>query len=152
MASAQPWTRPARPRRPLRTGLLVGAVVLLLCCVGAAGLGAWNVQAVRRATGPVRESVDGFLREVSAGDTAAAYGRLCADTRSRWSQLGFTQWLRTPPRIDGHEILKVSVATERGRPRGSVRVRLTRAGAPVEERDVPVVAEGDRWRVCGDPY
>ena len=152
MASEQPWSRPARPRRPLRTGLVVAAVGLLLCCVGAAGLGAWNVQVARRTTGPVRTSADGFLREVAAGDTAAAYRRLCADTRSRWSQLGFGQWIRTPPLLTGHEIVGVRVATERGRPHGAVTVRLTRPGVPVEQRTVTVVAEDGGWRVCGDPY
>lgn len=152
MASEQPWTRPARPRRPVRAGLLFAALAVALCCVGVAGLGAWNVQVVGQASGPVRDTADGFFRELTAGDTGGAYGRLCADARSRWSPIGFAQWVRTPPRVTGYEIVNVSVATSGGRPRGTVRIRLTRVGGAEEERKLPVVKEDGRWRICGDPF
>ncbi|MFC4017410.1 hypothetical protein ACFOW4_05560 [Micromonospora sp. GCM10011542] len=136
----------------MRTGLAFAGFGVALCCVGVAGLGAWNLQTVRGAAGPVRETADGFLREVTAGDTAGAYERLCADARGRWSPIGFTSWVRTPPVVSDYEITDVSVATEGGRPRGTVTVRLTRDGGVSEERRLPVVREGDDWRVCGDPF
>ncbi|MEH0973832.1 hypothetical protein V6U77_22155 [Micromonospora sp. CPCC 205546] len=152
MGAEQPWSRPARRGRPMRTGLVFAGVTVLLCCVGVAGLGAWNVQVVTQASGPVRETADGFLRSVAAGDTDGAYDRLCADARSRWSPIGFTSWLRTPPVVDGYEIVDVSVATRGGRPRGTVTVRLTRDSGLTEQRELSVVREDGDWRVCGDPY
>jgi hypothetical protein len=136
----------------MRTGLAFVGFGVALCCVGVAGLGAWNLQTVRGAAGPVRETADGFLREVTAGDSAGAYERLCADARGRWSPIGFTSWVRTPPVVSDYEITDVSVSTEGGRPRGTVTVRLTRDGGVTEERRLPVVREGDDWRVCGDPF
>lgn len=132
--------------------LAVAALALLWCCIGAAGLGAFSFQSVFRASGPVRATADGFLREVTAGDTGRAYDRLCRTARARWSPDGFAQWVRTPPVITRYEITDVSVATRGGRPRGTVSVRLTRATGPADERKLVVVKESARWRVCGDPF
>ncbi|WP_420118608.1 hypothetical protein [Micromonospora sp.] len=152
MSVQQAWTRPARRRRPVRTGLFLGGLAVGLCLVGVAGLGLWNVQVVAGATGPVRETADGFLRELSAGEVEQAYRRLCAPTRSRWSEVGFAGWVRTPPVVTGYEILDVSVRTKGGRPAGEVAVRVTRDGGADEQRRLPVVKEDGKWRVCGDPY
>ncbi|SCL31752.1 protein of unknown function [Micromonospora rhizosphaerae] len=152
MGEEQPWTRPARPRRPVHTGLVLGGWGLGLCLVGVAGLAVWNVQVVLQAKGPVRQTAEDFFREVAAGDTDRAYDRLCSDTRSRWSQVGFGSWVRTPPQVNGWEITDVSVATLGGRPRGTVTVRVTRDGGDSEERKLPVVQEHGKWRVCGDPF
>lgn len=141
-----------RSRRPVRTGLLLGGLTMLLCLVGVAGLGAWNMQVVTQAGGPVRETADGFFQELSAGDVERAYQRLCAQARSRWSEVGFAGWARTPPAVTGYEILDVSVRTKAGRPIGEVTVRVTREGGTAEERRLPVVKEDGEWRVCGDPY
>ncbi|MEH0938067.1 Rv0361 family membrane protein [Micromonospora psammae] len=146
------WTRPARARRPLRTGLVLGGLTMALCLVGVAGLGTWNVQVVTGASGPVRDTADGFFREVAAGDVDQAYQRLCAQARSRWSEVGFAGWVRTPPLVSGYEIVDVSVRTKAGRPVGEVTVRVTRDGGAAEERRLPVVKEDGEWRVCGDPY
>ncbi|MDO3705711.1 hypothetical protein Q3W71_28985 [Micromonospora sp. C28SCA-DRY-2] len=152
MGGEQRWSRPARRRRPLRAGLVFAGMGVALCCVGVAGLGAWNVQVVTRASGPVRETADEFLRQVTAGDTDGAYERLCADARTRWSEIGFTSWVRTPPVVSDYEIVDVSVATRRGRPHGTVSVKLTRDSGATEERTLSVVNEDGGWRVCGDPY
>ncbi|TDC84324.1 hypothetical protein E1193_06250 [Micromonospora sp. KC606] len=152
MGGEQGWTRPARPRRPVRTSLLLGGFAIILCLVGVAGLGAWNVQVVTGASGPVRQTVDGFLRELSAGEVERAYDRLCARARERWSEVGFTGWVRTPPVVTGYEVQRVSVRTKAGRPVGEVAVRLTREGGAGEQRTVSVVKEDGGWRVCGDPF
>ncbi|WP_341715676.1 hypothetical protein QQG74_16585 [Micromonospora sp. FIMYZ51] len=148
----QPWSRPARRRQPVRAGLVLAGAAVALCCVGVAGLGAWNVQVVTQAAGPVRETADGFLRQVTVGDTDGAYQRLCTDARTRWSELGFTSWVRTPPVVRDYEILDVSVATRSGRPVGTVTVRLTRESGTTEQRELSVVRDDAGWRVCGDPY
>ncbi|KXK60774.1 hypothetical protein AWW66_17070 [Micromonospora rosaria] len=146
------WERPARPGRPVRAGLVLAGCAVALCCVGVSGLGLWNVQVIWRADGPVRDTADGFLRELTAGNTDAAYDRLCADTRTRWSRIGFDRWVRTPPEVTGYRVVDVSVSTRDGRPRGTVTARLDRASGVAEERRLSVVRDGDGWRVCGDPY
>ncbi|MGC5022283.1 hypothetical protein [Micromonospora sp. DT47] len=152
MGGEQAWTRPARPRRPVRTGLVLGGFAMILCLVGVAGLGVWNVQVITQASGPVRETADGFFHEVSAGEVDRAYERLCAQARSRWSEVGFAGWVKTPPVVSGYEIVDVSVRTKAGRPTGEVVVRVTRDGGASEERTLPVVREKGEWRVCGDPF
>ncbi|MFI2713483.1 hypothetical protein ACH495_25510 [Micromonospora sp. NPDC018662] len=152
MGGEQVWHRPARRRRPARAGVLVAGLGLGTCLIGVAGLAVWNAQVVLQAGGPVRETADGFFRDVAAGDTDGAYERLCAEARSRWSQAGFGSWVRTPPVVSGYEIVDVSVSTRAGRPRGTVVVRLNRDGGGSEQREVPVVPEDGGWRVCGDPF
>ncbi|MEU1847235.1 Rv0361 family membrane protein [Micromonospora sediminicola] len=152
MGREQGWHRPARRRRPVRAGVLVAVLGLGTCLVGVAGLAVWNAQVVLQADGPVRETADGFFRDVAAGDTDRAYERLCRDARGRWSQAGFGSWVRTPPVVSGYEIVDVSVATRGGRPRGTVVVRINRDGGGSEERELPVVPEDGGWRVCGDPF
>ncbi|MER7892741.1 hypothetical protein AB0C04_24910 [Micromonospora sp. NPDC048909] len=135
----------------MRTGLAFTGIGVALCCVGVSGLGVWNLQLVTQAAGPVRETTDEFMRSVTVGDTDGAYERLCADARGRWSEIGFTSWMRTPPMVRDYEITDVSVTTRGGRPRGTVTVELTRDSGATEERKLPVVREDGQWRVCGDP-
>lgn len=151
MGKEQAWSRPARPRRPVRTGLVLAGLGLGLCLIGVAGLAVWNVQVMLQANGPVRRTADTFLREVAAGDTDRAYEKLCRTARSKWSAVGFGSWVRTPPQVTGYQITDVSVSTRRGIPHASVKVRLTREGGASEERNLPVVQEDGKWRVCGDP-
>ncbi|SBT41453.1 Rv0361 family membrane protein [Micromonospora auratinigra] len=152
MGERQGWNRSARRRRPLRAGVLVGGLGVGLCLVGVAGVAVWNAQVVLQANGPVRETADTFLRQVAAGETGPAYGKLCREARGKWSEVGFGSWVRTPPQVSGYEIVDVSVATRGGRPRGTVTVRLTRDGGGSEERQLPVVQEDGEWRICGDPF
>ncbi|MFG2052461.1 hypothetical protein ACGFI9_00395 [Micromonospora sp. NPDC048930] len=152
MGREQGWTKPARRRRPMRASVLVGGLGIGMCLVGIAGLAVWNMQVVLQANGPVRETADTFFRQVAAGDTDQAYEKLCRDARGKWSQVGFGSWVRTPPQVSGYQIVDVSVATRGGRPRGTVKVRLTREGGASEERELPVVQEDGKWRVCGDPF
>lgn len=129
---------------------MVAGWSLALCVVGAGGLGVFSFQSVWGASGPVRDTADGFLHEVAGGDPGAAYDRLCTESRSRWSRDGFSQWLRTPPLVTGYEITDVSVATRRGRPRGEVSFRLDRQFGLSDARKLPVVREDGHWRICGD--
>ncbi len=46
----------------MRTGLACAGFGATRCCVGVAWLGAGNLQTVRAAAGPVRETADGLRR------------------------------------------------------------------------------------------
>lgn len=132
-------------------GVLAG-VALLFCCVGAAGLGAWNLQAVYRASGPARAAADAFLRDVAAGNPSAAYDRLCPDTRARISRDRFAQRVRALPGIRKYQIKDVSVATDRSELKGTVTAKVTWDTGVFEDRELAVVTVDGSWRVCGDPF
>jgi Domain of unknown function (DUF4878) len=151
MAYRPPLRRPGRPR-PLRgAGGIVG-VALLFCLVGVAGLGAYNLQAVYRASGPARDAADAFLRDVAAGDLPAAYNRLCPDTRDRLSRDAFAQRVRALPRIRTYEVRDVSVATNRAELKGTVTADVTWDTGVPEPRTLTMVTVDGDWRVCGDPF
>lgn len=135
----------------LRTALLVVGLVVFVCCVGAAGLGAWNYQLLRGTSGPVRAAADGFLRDVSSdGSAAAAYDQMCPATRDRWTREEFVRRATGPDAVIRYAIEQVKVATRDGQPEGTVSTRLVRRSGAVDNRKLQVVKDGDNWRVCGD--
>jgi hypothetical protein len=145
-------SHPARRRRTRRGALVLTGAVLLVCCVGAGGLGLWNYQFVRQSSGPARDTADAFLRELSAGDSAAAYDRLCGATRDRWSREGLAQLVIARGKISRYAIRDVALATERGRMRGTVTAELTRESGAVDSHKLTVIKDEGRWVVCGDPF
>jgi|GEM_PF-1568059 hypothetical protein len=153
MGTESPWRRAGRRPQRVRGLLSLAAAGVFVCCVGAAGLGAWNYQHVRQSSGAARESAEAFLRDVVAGDPDGAYDRLCADTRQRWSRDDFVRRLAVPPTITRYDIEDVQVASDQeGQLRGTVVATLTRRSGAVDRREMPMVKDGDRWRVCGDPF
>jgi hypothetical protein len=132
-------------------GLLIG-VTLVLCLVGAAGLGVYNLQAVYRASGPAKQAAEAFLRDVAAGDLAGAYERLCPDTRARLSRDAFAQRVSALPRMRAYEIRDVSVATNKTELKGTVMANVTWANGVPESRSLTMVTVDGAWRVCGDPF
>lgn len=140
-----------RPRRRWRVVSLVCAAVLLLCVVGAAGLGLWSYQSVRGTAAPARATAERFLARLVDGDPTGAYALLCAATRGRWTQPEFTRVTATT-RLARYEVREVRVVTRGGRPQATVTVRLTHRSGPQEVRAVPVVRVDGAWWVCGDPY
>jgi hypothetical protein len=146
------FTHPTRPRRTARAVLLGAAVVVLVCLVGATGLGLWNYQSVRGAREPARQVAEAFLGDLVVGDAAAAYDRLCAGTRDRWQRLEFVRWIGGQPAISRYTVREVSVATRDGRPHGTVTAELTERSGKVRSHPLTVVNEDGDWRVCGDPY
>jgi hypothetical protein len=142
-----------RPRRALRRVLLlVVGLTLFVCCVGAAGLGAWNYQSIRRAAGPAQQAADRFLGDVRSGDQSGAYDRLCADTRARWSRPQFALRVSTPPTINRYAIENVKITSKDGQQRAAVSVALTRDSGAVDNHTLPMVKGDDGWQVCGDPF
>ncbi|MFY1670702.1 hypothetical protein ACN27G_12150 [Plantactinospora sp. WMMB334] len=147
-----PGRRTGRPPRRFRGVLSVVAAGLFVCCVGATGLGAWNYQHVRQSSGAAREAAEAFLHDVTSGDAAGAYDRLCVDTRERWSREEFERRLAVPPTISRYAVDDVEVASDRGQLRGTVTATLTRRSGATDRREMPMVRDGDQWRVCGDPF
>lgn len=152
MAFEQPLRYGPRPRRWLRAVLLSLGVVVLLCAVGAAGLGLWSYQSVRAAYAPAQAAAEQFLTRLVDGDAAGAYALLCATTRQRWPQPEFTRLAAAPPLVR-YVVRDVQVTSRGGRPRAAVTVGLIRQSGGQEVRVMPVVRDTDSaWRVCGDPF
>jgi Domain of unknown function (DUF4878) len=152
MAYEPGYGHPTRPRRTLRSTLLLVGVALLVCCVGATGLGLWNLQAVRRSVEPARRVAEAFLGDLTVGDAPAAYDRLCVATRDRWQRLEFVRWVAIQPQVSQYAVDDVSVVTSNGQLRATVTARLTHESGKVVTHALPVVREDGDWRVCGDPY
>ncbi|GAB3978808.1 hypothetical protein V1634_34260 [Plantactinospora veratri] len=152
MAYELPGGRGARRPRRLRGVLSVVAAGLFVCCVGAAGLGAWNYQHVRQSSGAARDAAEAFLQDVTSGDAGGAYDRLCVDTRERWSREEFERRLAVPPTITRYAVDDVTVASDQGRLRATATAELTRRSGVVDRREMPMVKDGDQWHVCGDPF
>lgn len=152
MAYETPLGYRARPPHRLRLALLLLGLSVLVCAVGAAGLGAWNYQSVRHAAGPARQAADGFLREVAADDVAGAYDRLCPATRQRLSAQEFARRVRALPKLGRHTIGEVRVATDDGEFRATAQAQLTWDSGVVEAHTLQLVTDQGAWRVCGDPF
>ena len=152
MAYETPLGYRARPPRRLRLALLLLGLSVLVCTIGAAGLGAWNYQSVRRAAEPARQTADGFLRQVAADDVTAAYDRLCPATRERISAPEFARRVHTLPKLGRHTIGDVRVSTDKGEFRATAQAQLIWESGVAEERTLQLVTDKGDWRVCGDPF
>jgi len=142
---------PPRRKRTIRIVLIVVAALALLCCGGVA-LGAVAFRSIQESTGPVRDTVDGFLGHLKADETDAAYTSLCARTKGRYSESDFATTVHNRPRLAGYTILNTNVSNVNGQVSGGVTARLTYTDGSSEPHQFPLVKEGDAWRICGQPY
>jgi len=145
---------PAPPRRPrrLRTILIVVGVVAFLCCAGAVIGGVTLFRSANSANNAVRDATESFVTDLQSGDYAGAYGQLCADTRTAFSQSQFSQGVQSQPRITSHNLTGSSVSNVNGRVSAQVAMDLTLDSGFVERHIFVLVKEGGVWKVCGQPY
>ncbi|OZV82220.1 hypothetical protein CA850_07895 [Micromonospora echinospora] len=144
----QPVPAPSAPRRTTRTILIVVGVVLVLCCLGGSIGGFWLYRTVKDAVGPASDSATTYLDAMRRGDHSAAYGQLCAPTRSRISEADFTRMQAAQPRLREYEITGVNVTSTNGRTEGSATVRLTQENGTETTQLFRLVKEDGTWRVC----
>jgi hypothetical protein len=143
---------PPKKRNNLRLVLIIVGAVLVVCCGGAIGGGIWLFKNVQGAVAPAREAADGFIRDLEAGNYGGAYGRLCQQTKDRFSQAEFEQGVRGQPALTGHRIMGVSVNNVNGRQSGLVTAELTYTSGFVDRHTFPLSLENGSWKVCGQPY
>ena len=142
---------PPRRNRTTRIVLIVVAALVLLCCGGVA-VSAFTFRSIQESTGPVRDTVDGFLGHLKADETDAAYASLCASTKGRYSETDFTTTVHNRPRLANYSIVNTSVSNVNGRVSGAVTARLTYTDGSSEPHLFPLVKEDDAWLICGQPY
>jgi hypothetical protein len=130
--------------------IIVVLVVVLCCVVGS--IGGYLIYRAVSSTAPAVTAANHFLDDLTAGDDAAAYQRLCTTTQANYTLDEFTAAVQGQPHIRRHRVVGVSTSTVNGTRTALVTVDLTLdTGAP-DTHALPLVREGGHWRVCGDPY
>lgn len=146
-ASAAPTTR--RSRR--KTLLVVLASVLLLACAGGGLALYFTIRTWRNTIEAPRAATEAYMRELQAGDTAAAYGGLCADDRRTETQEQFEQAIgRQKP--TAFEIVSSEVTHNNGVWSAEVIVRMTYATGLGEQKIFRLSREDTAWKICGGSY
>jgi hypothetical protein len=141
-----------RRRNTLRNVLIIVGVLVVLCCGGAVIGGVFLVKAGLSAIRPAQDATDAFVTDLESGNYSGAYGRLCAGTRSEFTEDRFSRGVQAQPHIRGHRLVGAWVGNINGHTSATVTVELTQDGGFVDHHTFPLVKEGDAWKVCGEPY
>jgi flagellar basal body-associated protein FliL len=128
--------------------IAIGAVVAVLCCIGAVGLGIWGYNKVKDVAGPAQDTVNAYLDDVQDGNYGAAYDRLCAGAKKQLTAQQFAQAQSMVPKITKHEITGFNVNTVNGKSTATVNVRLERELVGETNQTIQLVKEDGDWKVC----
>lgn len=138
--------QPRRRRTALVAGLILAVVLLMLCCGVLGGCVAFGYGVF---AGP-RQALDDFLTVAEEQDYAEAHDRLCTNLQRRVSEDTVRGWMeRAGPLVD-HEMTGGWVRMPGDRNVAEVSVELTYDEGEVRTADVPLVREGEEWKVCGE--
>ncbi|GAA1830145.1 hypothetical protein GCM10009682_56170 [Luedemannella flava] len=142
--------QPKKKRSTLKI-VIIAIVAVVVLCGGAIGTGIYFiVRAVDDATQPMRDAATGYLDDLKARNYETAYGRLCQRTRGHFSQAEFVSAVSARP-VSDYTVTGFNVANRNGLVDGNVTVRWTETDGTSVTHIIPMVQEGDTWRVCGDP-
>jgi len=106
-----PFAAPPSDRntKGLWIGLGVGALVLVLCCVGGvAGLYFLGSTASRQLDAQARTVAAKYLDAWRDGDYRAAYDQLCAKTKSQFTRGQYVERLQSGPELRSYRITGVA--------------------------------------------
>ncbi|GII24605.1 Rv0361 family membrane protein [Planosporangium mesophilum] len=145
-----PFTAPPvdRNRGGLWIGLGVGALVLVLCCVGGlAGFGLLTVGGIRQLETQATEEVSGYLDALEAGDYDAAYSHLCSDLKRNLTSTEFAARQRDEPQIMSYRIQQPQVGNTVIVP---AEVRYEDGTSALRRYEVRQEPGGQELRVCGN--
>ncbi len=146
-------TPPApKPKHTLRTVLIVVGIVMVLCCGGAVAGGIALFRGLGATVGPARDAADGYLDDLEAGNTDAAYSQLCAGYQDQYTRTEFADLVAGRPTPSGHTINGVNVNTTNGVTRGTATVTLLFDDDSSETHVINLTREAGDWRVCANPY
>jgi hypothetical protein len=145
--------QPPQPKRKLSTTqkvIIIVAAIVVLCCGGAAVGGYFIYRAVDNSTQPMRDAATGYLDNLKAHDYTTAYGRLCDRVRARITPAQFEAVVSAKPLAD-YEVTGFHVSNQNGLVDGTVTVSRKNTDGTKISHIIPMVKDGDAWRVCGDP-
>lgn len=141
-------TPPPRRPRTLRRVLLIAAVVMVVCCGGVVAVGFGFYKWFNSAAGAAEAAVDGYLGDLEAGRTSAAYAKTCPDFRAHVSENAFTGFETRTPTPRSHRITNTSVSNVNGQNSALIAVAVTRSDDSVQHVTIPLAAVGGTWYVC----
>jgi hypothetical protein len=146
--STTPTESKASFTRFRRTAIWVGAV----CIVGAIIAIYFGVKSPSVPVGPPRVAAQNFFNDLKTKSFHDAYGSLCSITKQSFTEDQFVSGQQSLSAIDSYTITNVTTQRVNGAPAATVIVNFTRAGGTIEHHNVPLVEDGSRWLICGEPY
>ncbi|WP_344085513.1 hypothetical protein [Luedemannella helvata] len=146
-----PYQPQPKKKRSVLKIVIISIVAVVILCGGAVGTGIYFiVRTVDNATQPMRDAATGYLDDLRANNYETAYGRLCGRVRDQYSQAQFVAAVSARP-LTGYTVVGFNVANQNGLVDGNVTVERTNTDGTKVRHIIPMVKEGDTWRVCGDP-
>jgi hypothetical protein len=109
MPEAPPRRR--RPRKALKTTIMILGIILALCCLGgtaAVAIVGYELHVEPRAEAQIRVLAEELTGHFEAGEYDAVYETLSAEARSRYGPEILAQRLADRPRPSGHHIDHIS--------------------------------------------
>lgn len=143
---APPFAAPPRDqdRRRLWWGLGIGAVVLVLACVGGVvGFGLLASGSEDLVRSQAMSTVRSYLSDVKTADFSDAYDLLCDDVTAGLSESGFASRMRDN-RLTDFTVLSASID-----PQISVATTLRFADGTSRSQAYPLVQSSNGLKVCG---
>ena len=147
-----PTVPPKRPARwGLRIALIVGGLLVALCCVGATTFPVVAIGRVSQEMQPARAAADAYVRAVIAGDDARAAGYLCGTSDTTASHEAFFNDVRSK-NVTRHEIASIHVNSGSFLSgwSGTADVEVSTTKGVGDTWELPLRKEDDKWKVCSD--
>jgi hypothetical protein len=142
---------PLRPKRRFGVKWIVLTIVAVVVVCGG-GIGAGVFLLLRGVSEAPRNATNAFADDLEAKDWAGAYDKLCGDTRSAFTPDQFTQFAQSRGDVRDHAITNFSVSNTNGRQTATINVSFEKADGSEESRRIPLLKEGEDWKICGQPY
>jgi hypothetical protein len=135
-------------RGGVRAHTVVIAVVVVVFVVAAGALGLFLYSTVSRASEAPRDTTEEFVADLAAGDTAAAYAKLCAQSQTQYDEERFAAMVAAQQLPVGVSITGVSMRNGAA----EVYTTLELADGTSRPQEFALTKERSGWKVCGRPY
>jgi F0F1-type ATP synthase membrane subunit c/vacuolar-type H+-ATPase subunit K len=142
-----PYRQPRR-RSGGRIALIVAGIVVAVLCVCGGGFGFLMYKTISAASEAPRAATHAFVADLAAGNTTAAYDKLCTRSRGRYSPSQFADAVAGQPRPTKAKITGFSVSGDTA----EIQTTLTLADGASRGQEFRLAKEGGAWKVCGSPY
>lgn len=142
----------AQKSNTVRLVLIIVGAVALVCCVGLAAGGFWLFSVAKNTVGPARDQAVAFVQDLEAQNATAAYDRLCASTRAKFSRPDLIRVMAAHSRIAEHKVTGFNVSGGDGETSADIMMQLTDDTGTTVKHTFHMVKQGGTWYVCGEPY